>query len=668
MKLGRALLLPLVLLAVQGCEDSVSGFLSCGIEVCTNRQECITTSAGPTCVCTEGFVGSECSTCASGYEQVDDRCELIPIDCAVAPEVCGLHGVCVDTSGDDECACEPLYEGRLCDVCQSGFQDKDADGVCRPTCAEAMLDCESPSRCSDESGTAICECPVGYTGDDCSRCALGYRDSGTACLPTCDSSTIECSSNQICVDSAAGARCECAEGYGGFDCQSCAEGYLEDPTTGSCFPSCDGSAVSCGDHGSCDDSVGFAHCVCDLGYTGSSCESCALHFEQSSVGECGRTPTASESLTMTGTYEGRAVLATLDPATGSALPLVELEVTGLSSGPDVQTLFVNDAGLISIYSLETGTTEDAVKGSGAVGPVAWDPAAGRLYSIGGPPDFPLLSIDPATKTVLELFETELAGVADLAFDATSQRVLALRDTLFAVSLSNGAVTEVSPLPPGTLGIEVSVDGEILALSGSDADEAASRVQGCRATAAALELPGYASATGRFVAPKADVEDVSLTVATTDTLEVLSYLGRGGASVPRIVEISADNPDAFLCLALEEGTLIRVAAEARFRALVVYAADATVELEFDEAFSDQGTPNIFLGGYAPDFTYPDRDDIVAYTPQEWTALRLAVDQRFHRPGPGVLHTLDDTFSVSSSVTLTGSVTPSGPLSRWEPIAP
>jgi hypothetical protein len=667
MKLARALW-PLALLSIQGCEDSVSGFLSCGIEVCTARQECVSSAAGPTCACAEGFVEPACSECDSGYELVGNRCELIPIDCAVEPEVCGLHGACVDAAGSDECACEALYEGRLCDRCQSGYQDKDADGVCRPTCAEAKLDCEAPSRCSDEGGTAVCECPIGYTGDDCSRCALGYRDSGTACVPTCAATSIGCSSNQICVDSPTGARCECAEGYGGFDCESCAEGYLQDPTTGTCLPSCEASTASCGPHGTCDDSVGFARCVCELGYAGAGCKDCAPAFEEDSDEEtCERNPTASESLVMTGAFEGRSVLATLDPTSGSALPLVELDVSGVSSGAEAQTLFVNDSGLVSTYSLATGNTEDAVKGSGAVGPLTWDAATERLYALGGSPDFPLLSIDPATKTVVELFDTELAGAADLAFDSANQRVLVLRDSLFAVSLADGAVSELSALPPATVGIEVSELGELIALSATDAEEAASRVQACRATARSLDLPGYASATGRFVAPDSDEDSVSLASATADQLEVLSYLGRGGAA-PRTLEISADNPDAFLCLALEEGTLVRVTAEARFRALVIYAADAPVELELEEGFTDAGAPKIFLGGYAPDFTYPDRDDIVAYTPQEWVALGLAVDQRYHRPGPGVLHTLDASFAVGSSVTLSGSVVPAGPLSGWEPVAP
>jgi hypothetical protein len=658
---------PLLLLSIQGCEDSVSGFLSCGIEMCSARQECVSSASGPTCVCTEGFGDTACTTCASGYQLVGDRCALIPLDCAVNPERCGLHGTCVAAAGADECACEPLYEGRLCDQCESGYQDNDADGNCLPTCAEARLDCKAPSRCSDAGGAALCDCPTGYTGDDCSRCALGYRDSGTACVPTCAASGF-CSPNQICVDTETGPRCECAEGYGGIGCASCAGGYLQDPTTGACLPSCEGPGVSCGAHGKCDDSIGFARCVCDLGYTGESCGLCATSFEQGEGGTCGRTPTASEALVMAGVFEGRSVLATLDPGSGSALPLAELEVTGLSGGATPRALFVNRAGSISSYSLATGALEDAVDGSGAVGPLTWDDAKDRLYALGGPSSFSLLSIDPTPKTVVPLFETWLAGAADLAFDAANQRVLVLRDTLFAVSLADGALTELAPLPPATVGIEVGADGALLALSATVADEAAARVQACRSTAAALGLDGYAGATGRFVQPDSDVGQVTLSAATPDRLEVQSYLGRGGDSAPRTVQITADNPDAFLCLALEETTLISVAAGARFRALVIYAADDPIELQIEDGFADGAAPLIHLGGYAPAFTHPDREDIVVYTPQEWTARGLAIDPRFHRPGPGVLHTLDGAFAVRSSVPLSGGVIPAGPLARWEPVAP
>lgn len=655
-------------LSLPGCNDSVTGFLGCGIDVCSAREQCAETAIGPTCVCAEGFTGDGCRDCASGYERINaNQCDLIPIDCDDDASVCGAHGACVERSSGDACECDDLYTGRLCELCESGYQDNDADGSCRATCLEADLDCKSPSRCSDARGTAVCECPVGYTGDDCSLCALGYRDSGTACVPTCAASATSCSRGQVCVDSPSGARCECAEGHAGARCESCAEGYREDPSTGSCLPSCDGAAAACGEHGHCDDSAGFARCVCDLGHAGLDCQQCADEFDAGAGGQCQRTLNSAQTLVLPARYQSRPVLATLDPTTGESLPLVELSASGLASGAEPRTLFLNQAGSITQLTLPGQSRDVLVPSSGAAGPLVWDAEASRIYALSGKPPFSLLSIDPVTKVVVELFATNLAGVADLALDRARGRLLAVRDGLYGIELSDGAVGELGVLPPATLGIEVGSDGSVLALAATDADEAESRVQACRATAARLMLPGYSSATGRFIQPAAGVDEVMLVEsAASDSPEVLSYLGRGTSAPPRTVEVQVQNAEAVVCLALEEATRIQVAARTRFRALVVYAADAEVELAFETDVA--ADPRIFLGGYAPNFTYPARGDVVAYTPQEWLALRLPVDMRFHQPGPGVLYTLGEELEVVESTPLVGAAIPSGPLSFWTPVAP
>ncbi|HKY35154.1 MAG TPA: calcium-binding EGF-like domain-containing protein [Polyangiaceae bacterium] len=653
---------------LSGCEDSVSGFLSCGIDVCSVREECVETPSGPACVCAEGFEGSGCGSCASGYKKINsNKCELIPIDCDDNPTVCGLHGSCLEQSSGDVCECDELNAGRLCELCKSGYQDNDSDGSCRATCASAGLDCKAPSRCSDTRGTALCECPAGYTGDDCSRCALGFRDTGTSCVPTCAAATIVCARNQTCVDASTGARCECSPGYAGATCGACAQGYREDPSTGSCLPSCDGPAgEACGEHGQCDDSVGFARCVCDLGYTAEGCVACTDGFEAAAGGDCQRSLSSAETLVMLASYQSREVLATLDPSTGAALPLAEVDTTGLASGADPQTLFLNQNGGIARLTLPEASSEIAVPSSGAVGSLAWDAMAGRVYGLTGKAPFTLLSIEPASKTVVELFDTQLAGVSDLAVDATQNRVLALRDTLHAISLVDGAVTNLGALPPATVGIEVTADGTLLALSATGADEAASRVQACRVTASRLRIAGFAGATGRFVEPAASADMVTLEAVGTNGPEVLSYLGRGATSVPRTIELAVQNPQAFVCLALEEATLVQVVEAASFRGLVIYTADSDVELVV--ASQEAETPSIYLGGYVPSFTYAPRADIVEYTLQEWPALRLPIDSRYYQPGPGVLHTLSATLEVQTSTVLTGGSIPAGALSSWTPVAP
>lgn len=664
------LLVGLVGLTLFGCESSVSGFLSCGVDVCSVRQECVETASGPTCVCAEGFEGSGCSTCSSGYKKINsNKCELIPIDCDENKAVCGLHGTCIEKSSGDVCECAELYSGRLCELCETGYQDNDSDGICRATCAGAALDCKAPSRCSDARGTAVCDCPEGFTGDDCSRCALGYRDSGTSCVPTCAAATMACTKTQVCVEAPAGARCECVKGYAGASCTSCAQGFREDESTGICLPSCEGSLEAmCGEHGQCDDSVGFASCVCDLGYAGSDCEQCASEFSLAAGDTCQRTLSSAETLVMMATHQSRPVLATLDPSTGATLPLVAVTASssGLASGADPRTLYVNQAGAITELTLPAATSAVAVASSGAVGPLAWDATLGRLYGLGGKAPFSLLSIDPSAKVVIELFDTNLPGVADLAFDEAQNRVLALRDTLHAISLVDGAVTELGALPPATVGIEVAADGSLLALATTTADEATTRVQACRTTAARLEIASYGGATGRFIQPAATLDTVTLQAATTDAPEVLSYLGRGASAGTRTVEIAIENSQAFVCLAVEEPTLVQVAEGASFRGLVIYAAEADVELSMSTEVS--ASPTVFLGGYAPSFTAPNRDDIVEYTPQEWLALRLPVDTRFHQAGLGALHTLNAALEVQVSTSLSGTNLAAGALSSWTPVAP
>jgi len=101
-----------------------------------------------------------------------------------------------------------------------------------------------------------------------------------------------CGDHGVCQDNA----CACDPGYEGSKCERCADGFVRDGdacVSGSCVVSADcndgdlcngietcvanacvrGSAIECGDHGTCTASNGA--CECGPGWTGTQCSTCA---------------------------------------------------------------------------------------------------------------------------------------------------------------------------------------------------------------------------------------------------------------------------------------------------------------------------------------------------------------------------------------------------------
>jgi hypothetical protein len=148
----------------------------------------------------------------------------------------------------------------------------------------------------------------------------------------------------------------------------------------------------------------------------------------------------------------------------------------------------------------------------------------------------------------------------------------------------------------------------------------------------------------------------------------TYLGRGLEGDLRTVSITSDNADAVLCLEVREPTSVDVLGAASFAALVLFTAQADVEIDVDDDFDVADGGVIHLGTIAGTFTYPEQDFVYAYTNAAWQALRLPIDPRFDAPGPGVLHVLDAAFISVSSVALPEHVRPSGTLTSWTPVSP
>jgi len=144
--------------------------------------------------------------------------------------------------------------------------------------------CENGGTCSDASGAVVCDCAPGYAGATCSSCASGFQNNhgSTACQRDCESSGLgDCSGHGACSDADGTAACTCNPGYAGTTCETCATNYQDNDHDGTCSLTC--AAVStlsvCSGHGTCSDASGSFTCTCLTGYTGAACNACASGYQ-----------------------------------------------------------------------------------------------------------------------------------------------------------------------------------------------------------------------------------------------------------------------------------------------------------------------------------------------------------------------------------------------------
>jgi len=134
-----------------------------------------------------------------------------------------------------------------------------------------------------------CECEEGFAGWLCDSCAEGYEPNGNGgCEPVvvdpCDPNP--CVNGECLVTGETSIQCECDEGYDGLLCDTCAEGYEPDGN-GGCEPivvdPCDSNPCA---NGNCIVDGDSFVCDCDEGYTGTLCADCAFGFIELNDGTC----------------------------------------------------------------------------------------------------------------------------------------------------------------------------------------------------------------------------------------------------------------------------------------------------------------------------------------------------------------------------------------------
>ena len=150
-------------------------FSSCVRCVCFGYSDTCNPVTGQCVDCTNGTAGVYCELCADGYyrDPATDRC--FPCNCPGGPGAMNQFGgqCSADGMGGHMCDCPIGYIGAHCETCQSGF-------VGDPTypngsCSQCRCTGNSPGIVdSCDAITGDCVCDVGFVGEECDLCDLGY--------------------------------------------------------------------------------------------------------------------------------------------------------------------------------------------------------------------------------------------------------------------------------------------------------------------------------------------------------------------------------------------------------------------------------------------------------------------------------------------------------------
>ncbi|KAM4522102.1 laminin subunit alpha-2 isoform 2-T2 [Odontesthes bonariensis] len=233
-------------------------------------------SAVEVCSCPPGYAGTSCEACVPGFRRVNSN--LYNGVC----ELCRCHGhatQCNEVTG--HCMdCSHNTAGQYCDTCLPGYYGNATHGTpadCQPCACPLSLPSNnfSPTCHLGEEGELLCDqCQPGYTGPRCDRCSNGYYGQpsvpGGSCQPCDCNGNLDLSIPGSC-DPITGQCLRCRQGYGGMDCESCAEGFYGDAITAKNCQSC-----QCHTNGSvsgvCNKESG--QCQCLENVVGRQCDKC----------------------------------------------------------------------------------------------------------------------------------------------------------------------------------------------------------------------------------------------------------------------------------------------------------------------------------------------------------------------------------------------------------
>ncbi|UMM39588.1 hypothetical protein L5515_016577 [Caenorhabditis briggsae] len=245
---------------------------------------CSIVNGSTQCECPSGFMGADCKElkarpcdigpCLNGGHCVDDGQNLFtcfclphwtgvycgePVECLVNGKDCRNGGKCVFLLTSTSCECPEGFTGNNCEISNSYRS--------HPTCRD--IRCQNGGACKlDAEGEPYCDCPEGFDAPFCEP------KSGCTINP--------CQNGGTCQDADGQYFCHCTSGFGGVHCETLEEPSTPIPTLGT-FPSFTTSGIDqsnlaeitcedCVNSINCLETESGAVCVCQEEYFGQKCD------------------------------------------------------------------------------------------------------------------------------------------------------------------------------------------------------------------------------------------------------------------------------------------------------------------------------------------------------------------------------------------------------------